>query len=230
MKPSNRISLITALAATAVLALPSPSVARPKPPSKPAAVPNEVAETDRQMNDLILACRVAQYGRQHKSAEALLAAANMVAGISTIDLHYKGGKEADVKLNPRTWIGEALRVSGNNPHIVALAKKISDRLTAAGRSPVVIPIRLGRGKMEGHQYRYHDITFNANEPAHAHITYDGSDVKLQVYELSTGRLVGAAEDDIGYADIFWQPAKRAVYRIVVRNPSSRPAQYILICR
>ena len=110
----------------------------------------------KAVEDIDLACRLAEYGRRHKSAEALIGAAQILANVPparAIDEHPKqaankgneagnGHKEAGEKPSTedniktaRAWLAEARKLS-DSPEVENKAKMVEQSLTTKRRGDI----------------------------------------------------------------------------------------------
>ena len=172
------------------------------------------------MDQLALAYRLIGYGREHKSAEALLLAADILEGIQTRKLEAKVSTEKSDKA------GESDKAEPEQPtpkSLRAEAKKLGkaeggDKLAARGAvgGPMV-----DFGALPSYSRQTVELAFRGNETAHFRLEGDGdTDVDCYVHD-EYGTLIVADVRPTDICNMVWYPARTEAYRITLVNRGSR---------
>jgi hypothetical protein len=186
-----------------------------------------------------MAHQLAQFGRQHKSPLALLAAAEVIASIPTGKLDAKPKSQADGKAEGAqkkadrpeetavSLVAEARKLGGSDEQVQALAAKVSEKLAEKSRGAVGGPKRAVTS-VQALTTDVYNIPFRGGEVAAIVVSGDGdTDLDLYVYDENGNLIAGddSYSDDCG---VRWIPKWTGPFTIHVRNRGRVYNNYILL--
>ncbi len=192
-----------------------------------------------------VALQLANYGREHKSALALLTAAQILldapshpglaevkpaeqapSGPPTAQAPAKPEKKAP-SVDPATLVKEAQALAANDPSLQPMFKQIQSRLTEKQRGDVTGPNRRVDRILAGYTNTY-TITFEGGKLAECLISGDGdTDLDLYVYDANNNLITSSTS----YGDdeyVAFVPYRTSTFRIVVKNLGRVYNDYLFI--
>ncbi len=196
----------------------------------------KITDTDEKANNLFLAYQAAKYGREHKSADAMIFAAailkTMVAEKISIEKETEGGqpdlvtKETKGNVNADVLLNEAKIFAKKDRNllgrIAAVAKFLPDAKGALGGPKRAIT------EVKAFGTDVITVQFRGAESAVVGISGDGdTDLDLYVYD-ENGNLVAS---DTGGADdckVRFYPKRNGVFKIKIKNLGNVYNRYTLV--
>jgi hypothetical protein len=202
-------------------------------PQEAAAKAKSSDEADA-VKDIHLAHQLIEFGRKHKTPEALITAARILGSHGTVELAEKATHQVaenapkDEKKgspsddSPKALLEEAKRISNNEPGIVALANSVEISRGASGGPKRTVDQVMGLATDE---FR---ITFNGLEVATVALSGDG-DTRLDLYVYDeNGNLVtsqvGPGDDCLAT----WVPRWTGTFIIRIVNRGVLSNRYVLV--
>jgi hypothetical protein len=182
---------------------------------------------DGTLKKLLLAQDLANYGYEHQDAFSLLAAADILANSPVGELVAKlktstGGVLGKIKkesiqanlLDPKKLIADAKNFGKDDPHLLALAKKIKSNKKTRGN--VEGPVMLN-DKIEAKASDTYLIDFEGGKGAEIAVIGDGdTDLDLYVYDQNDN-LIEKDEDDSDKCYVSWVPKWTGTYKVKIKN-------------
>jgi len=181
------------------------------------------------VQDLALAYSLIDYGRKHKSPAALITAARILGTVPTSKLKAEatteksseagkpGKKSASTADNsPSALLGEAKRLSRNDPHVTALAEQAADAIAEKSRGAVGGP-KIKRTSVSSFSVDRYHISFRGGQVARILLRGDhDTDLDLYVYD-ENGHLIVSDTDRTDTCYVRWYPRWTGPFTIRVRN-------------
>lgn len=192
-----------------------------------------------QLQTLIMAYQLINYGRSQKVPMALITAAEVISRIpmTVLDVKPTSKKNADqagantqaskqpqIKSNkPSDLLSEAMKMSGNNPAITMLVNSISESIAARQKTGAIVPL----GARGGPQYfetcigpditDIYTIPFTGGQWAEVAVIGDGdTDLDLYISESDgTPTTSNTSKDDVCYCT--WYCRSTDTYTVEVVN-------------
>jgi len=237
-----RIIALSALSVMPALAVAGDAPAGGSAPNHAAKV--GTATKDSQVENVGIATALAAWGREHKSPEALIAAAQILSEIPTeaatastkttrtdavISTTEKKGEEPAPVLDPTALLKEAQ---------AAAAKKGDKSLTKYVDGLVKAGLTGSRGASGGAKYQVtqvsagstdqYNVEFRGGETAEVALSGDGdTDLDLWVYD-EFNNLVASDAGSTDTAYVSWTPRWTGNFRVEVQNRGAVYNQYVLI--
>jgi len=192
------------------------------------------------VQDLALAYSLIDYGRKHKSPEALITAARILGTVPTSKLKAEvttekssdagkpGKKSASTADNsPSALLGEARSMAGNNKHIVALAEQAADAIAEKSRGRVG-GARLYRRNAPAYTTVIYRISFRGGRIARVLVRGDhDTDLDLYVYD-KYGHLVASTTGPFDTCFVQWVPTWTGPFTVHVRNRGGVYNRYTMV--
>ncbi len=193
-----------------------------------------------------MALQLAEYGREHKSALALLTAAQIlldapsrpgpanvkpaeeapsVAPTSKAPARQPAGKVPSI--DPASLVKEAQALAGNDQALQGMFTRIQSRLAEKQRGDVTGPNRRIDRVRAGYNNTY-TITFEGGKLAEVLISGDGdTDLDLYVYDANNNLITSSTSNgDDEY--VAFLPYRTSPFRIVVKNLGTVYNDYLFI--
>jgi hypothetical protein len=238
----RRYTLLALMLAAGVLFAALPSGAADKDEKKESEAETKAAGKATLIVDLITANRMAEFGREHKAPEALVAAGSLlrqaatraneglgVLGEKPIDENGKEIKEepkksADLKDQARDLFDEARAMASGDKAMMAVIKEAETREYKT-RDVFGGPKRVERAINPGQVHVYH-IPFITNLPASVGLTSQGSTLHFQI-KAGDAELFAVRGN---YANYNWTPkgGPTKTFTVVIHNVGGKGSVYTLL--
>jgi len=184
------------------------------------------AEPSGAMSQLALALQLADWGRANKSAEALIAAAQILQGVPLQERERErvapqegtADKQAAPVASVESLLAEAAALAGDD---AALKQRIEAMRAAKPEAPVSKGRTAGPGISStcvlANSTDIFIDTFRAGEQAVVIVDGDGdTDLDTYVYD-ENGNLIDSDDDYTDYCILSWTPRWTGAFRIEVKN-------------
>lgn len=181
-----------------------------------------------QLENVMYAKQVAQYGYANADALSLLTAAKILIANPTTDLvsekkesgttvkEERKEDNVDVELDIEKLIADAKVIAKENENVLALAATIEDSIPFTTRDAVGGP-KIVRERVNSNDYDIYNVRFYGGVLAEVALSGDGdTDLDLYIYDDS-GNVI---ESDTDYSDncyVSWYPKWTGTFRIKVKN-------------
>jgi len=188
----------------------------------------------KEMEQVILAQQLANFGYTHKDPLALLTASKIIASnpVSEFKPETESSKKPETEssgsmgnmLNPKTLLEDAVKMSGNDPTIIAISEKITfPKTKGSPQGPQLL-----RGFIGPQQTDEYTCVFRANELAEVAVVGDGyADLDLFIYDLNNNLIVSDVRS-LTDAYCAFIPYYTVTFRMVVKNTSRTNSSEYLI--
>ncbi|GAB6038815.1 hypothetical protein JCM15519_33740 [Fundidesulfovibrio butyratiphilus] len=188
----------------------------------------------KRVEALAMAAQLIDYGRTHKSALALLTAAQIMKNTPSADAKQAKATEGEATSqaagkgqvpSPEKLLVEAKAMAKDNPKLLELIEQESKM--GGSRQVVGGPKRILEN-VKAHTTDVFTLTFRESEPAAAAIIGDGdTDLDLFVYDQN-GNLIGKDDDSTSRCLVEWRPRWTGPFKIKVKNNGNVSSDYLLL--